>query len=111
MSSLHPELTCDADGWHSGKELWGVAVYLDSLELLTRLSGLVDVLDVIYDEEEALVHVVVVRKSPCIFEGEGGLTANRLIEFKPGEQDMFTDLQASQSTLQVSRTCCGCGRD
>jgi hypothetical protein len=109
IKSTNPEFATDTDGWVSGRELWGVAIYMDSLELMTRLSGLVDVLEAVYDEEKGLMHLIVVRKSPFLFESEEGMQGNRLESFKPAVQPLFIDLLASPSALPDLQSCCEYG--
>lgn len=86
-------------GWVGGNNLWRVGFYLEALPLINNLSGLVDILETIWDEKEQVLVFIVRSKDTTgrLFKLEGGLRANPIFRYRPPGQPLLA--QAKQSTL------------
>lgn len=73
--------------WVRKPDLWRINFHYNSLELITWLSGLVDVLEVVWLEEPGALSMVVRNRdrSGILFE-TGRLSAVKIKKFKTSEQ-------------------------
>lgn len=60
-------------GWIIGPNMWRAGFVLDSLELISRMSGLVDVLECVWEDNDNALVFIVKNTSGEMFKGEGGL--------------------------------------
>lgn len=86
-------------GWVGGNNLWRVGFYLNSLPLISNLSGLVEILETIWDEEEQVLVFIVRSKdvTGLLFKLKGGLRANPIFRYLPPCQPLLAE--AKQSAL------------
>jgi len=77
-------------GWVVGPGMWRAGFVLDSLELISLMSGFVDVLECVWeDSDNALVFIVRNNdKTNTLFRG-GGLCGAPVNSYKQPQQSLF----------------------
>jgi hypothetical protein len=80
----------DAQGWISGQGLWRVGFRRPAWPLINLMSGLVDIVDTIWDKDgETMVFIVRnLDVSGTLFR-QGVLRANPIIKYRPGNQPVY----------------------
>lgn len=77
----------DQEGWIYDDHLWSVGFQLSSLPLIEHLSGLVEVLDVIFDDcDDAVVLIVKSLDETGHLFVEGNLEGIPLYRYRPSGQ-------------------------
>ena len=89
------------EDWVTASEMWRTGFVLDSLELVSLMSGLVDVLECVWeDNDNALVFIVRNNdKTQTLFQG-GGLCGVPVNAYKQPQQSLF--VTASDPTRKLS---------
>jgi len=77
-----------AHKWVRGPNLWMIGFDLGSLQLIQWLSGIVEVLDIVYDGDDKALLFVVRSKDPKAFlkRKHHGLVGTELRSFRLGQQ-------------------------
>lgn len=83
------------------ENLWRVGFHVRSLGLLTHLSGLVDVCEIVFIPEHDMVSLVVKNKDKSgILFGEGSLKAKQIAAFQPQPQDLAVEWPKGQHAIK-----------
>ena len=89
--------------WIGGRDLWRVGFYMNAIPLINNLSGLVEILETIWDEKEQVLVFIVRNKdrSGRLFKVQGGLAANPILKYRVPDQGIVVESTASALTQEV----------
>ena len=76
-------------GWVIGSDMWRAGFVLDSLELISWMSGLVDVLECVWEDSDNAVVFIVKNNCGELFKGEGGLCGTPVQGYRPPTQGLL----------------------
>jgi hypothetical protein len=89
--------------WIGGRDLWRVGFFANAIQLITNLSGLVEVLEVIWQEEDQVLVFIIRNKdrSGRLFRMVGGLEANPIFKYRVPDQGIAVESKASAFAQEV----------
>ena len=82
------------------KDLWQAGFTLRALPMISRMSGLADILDIYWNAQDEVVIFTVRRKSPLLFR-QSSLRGNHAPRAKLTDSPLLVDLVGVDDTLQV----------
>ena len=90
-------------GWVGGDNLWRVGFYLNALPLVQHLSGLVDILETIWEPQEQVLVFIVRSKDVTgkLFRVRGGLAANPIFRYRSPDQGLLAEARSSVVAQEV----------
>lgn len=90
-------------GWVGGNNLWRVGFYLNALPLVNNLSGLVEVLETIWEEDEQVLVFIVRSKDLTgkLFRVQGGLLANPIFRYCSPNQPLMAEARTTALPQEV----------
>lgn len=89
--------------WIEGEGLWRVGFTLEALPLITLMSGLVEVLQVLYEaRENALVFIVRTRDATGTIFRKGALAATQIQMYRQVGQPIIVQSPSTNDTMPVS---------
>lgn len=82
--------------WCDGRYLWRVGFHLDSLSLVTLLSGMVEILDSFWvKDEQVLVFIVRSLDKTGVLFKKGALAATSVSKYRQPQQGMLAEAKPS----------------
>lgn len=90
------------DSWVSGDNLWHAGFTLSALPLVGLMSGLVRVLDVVWNSKDNTVHFIVERQALGLFAG-GQLMGQPLLRHRLSRQPLMAEFQLPPGTSLCKR--------
>lgn len=90
-------------GWVGGNNLWRVGFYMDALPLIQNLSGLVDILETIWEPKEQVLVFIVRSKDATgkLFKVRGGLAANPIFRYRAPDQGLLAEVSVPSLPQEV----------
>jgi hypothetical protein len=83
--------------WVQGPDLWRVGFHIGSLSIIRLLSGLVDIHDVLWlNNQQAIFFVVTNKDATNVLFKTGALQASRIPAFRPTGQPILVEHNVGQ---------------
>lgn len=91
-------------GWIEGTNIWKSGFHISAFSALTRLSGLVEVLDAHWIEEKMVLMLTLrnLDRTGTLF-GQGGLLGSRVESYKLSDQPLIVDVQRDNPYMNMRR--------
>jgi hypothetical protein len=90
--------------WIEGSNIWKSGFHLNAFQSISRLSGLVEVLDVHWVEDKMVLMFTLrnLDRTGSLF-GPGGLLGSRVEKYQISEQSLIMDIHKSSPFMGIRR--------